>query len=233
MLTVTGDQPEPSPLQRHFAATYFSLRLGFGIIAVLFPFLLAIGGKVYAGLPLQGSMSAYYHAVLDDRSMSTWFVGFLFALGALLCLYRGFSTRENIVLNVAGIAAVFVAVFPMEWDCGDACARFSIHGLSAIVAFSCIAYVSAFCANETVKLIRDGKRRERLRITYRILAVLMFASPVMAFVLSSLLGTRGSVVFLVEAVGIVVFAVYWFVKGTELRQTQADYIAVEGNLLAS
>jgi hypothetical protein len=47
------------------------------------------------------------------------------------------------------------------------------------------------------------------------------------------LDLRGSLTFFVEAFGIVIFAVYWFVKGTELSQTQADRLASEGNLSES
>jgi hypothetical protein len=62
-------------LDQHALATYFTLRRGVALIAIAFPLWLWIGGKLYAGLPLQNSMSAYYHAALDGKSMRDWFVG--------------------------------------------------------------------------------------------------------------------------------------------------------------
>lgn len=231
MFTVTAPAAEPTPLQKHLAATYFTLRWGLGAIAVVFPLLLVLGGWFYAGLPLQDSMSAYYHAANGDRSMRTWFVGILFALGALLYLYKGYSVRENIALNLTGIMVVLVAVVPMEWECGEACASFSVHGASAILAFLGIAYVSAFCADDTLNLIRDPKRQRRFRETYRALAGLMIVSPAAAFVLGELVGLSSAVVFLVEAFGIFAFAAFWFTKGREIRQTHADLMALDGSLM--
>ena len=54
----------------------------------------------------------------------------------------------------------------------------------------------------------------------------------MAFVLGSFLNVHVSLTFLVEAFSIGVFAAYWFIKGVGLKQTQADRIALEGNLVA-
>lgn len=235
MLTVVKapeHEQEPSPLREHLAATYFTLRLGLGVIAVAFPLVLAVGGRLYAGLPLQDSMSAYYHATGDDgRSMRTWFVGILFALGALLYLYKGFSDRENVVLNVAGVMVVLVAVFPMSWGCGDACPTFTIHGTSAVLAFLAIFYVAMFTANDTLKLVRDPTRRRRLGTTYRLLAGVLLVSPVAAFFMSSVAGMESALVFFVEAFGIVAFAAYWVVKGAEIRQTHADIMALDGTMV--
>ena len=60
----------PEELQRHILTTYINIRVGIAAIGIAFPFLLWLGGYFYARLPLQGSMSAYYHAVgNEDRSM--------------------------------------------------------------------------------------------------------------------------------------------------------------------
>ena len=82
-------------LQHHMFATYTTLRIGLAVIAFAFPILLWLGGRVI-GLPLQDSMSAYYHAfAADGQSMRNWFVGILFAVGVILYLYQGYSYREN------------------------------------------------------------------------------------------------------------------------------------------
>src|SRR5216684_1487516 len=141
---------KPDKLQKHILGTYFSLRIGIAIVAMLFPFILWIGGRLYVGLPLQDSMSAYYHASINQTSMRDWFVGILFAVGIFLNLYKGYSNSENIALNFAGILAVGIAIFPMQWNCGTDCSWFSIHGLCAVLFFFCIAFVCIRCASDTL-----------------------------------------------------------------------------------
>ena len=105
--------PGAGDIQKHLNATYHTLRWGLGWIAVAFPFVLVIGGMVYIRDPeqlVEGSMSAYYHAEHAGRSMRNWFVGTLFALGALLHIYKGFTPKENFLLDAAGLLAVGVAV---------------------------------------------------------------------------------------------------------------------------
>jgi hypothetical protein len=47
--------------------------------------------------------------------MRDWFVGALFAIAACLYLYKGFTPKENRLLNLAAVFAVGVAIFPMNW----------------------------------------------------------------------------------------------------------------------
>jgi hypothetical protein len=54
---------------------------------------------------------------LESGTMRNWFVGLLFATGALLYVNQGHSRKEDWALNLAGLLAVGIAVFPMPWDC--------------------------------------------------------------------------------------------------------------------
>jgi hypothetical protein len=218
------------PLEEHVLATYFTLRVGIAVIAIAFPLLLWLGGRFYVGLPLQDSMSAYYHAAVDGRSMRNWFVGILFAVGVFLYLYKGFSNKENYALNVAGVMAIGVAVFPMEWACGEACSRYSVHGVCAVLFFVSIAFVSVRCAADTLSLIQDEHLRTVFRRAYKTLAGLMLASPAIALVLNFILLQHRAAVFYVEAFGILAFAAYWLTKCRELALSQAEKKALRGEL---
>src|SRR5690349_662973 len=104
--------PAPTPINEQngfIVSTYFSLRVGLTLVALLLPAVLYLWGTIH-GVPLQYSMSAYYHA--DAAGLSCpgghgaardLFVGGLFAVGALLYAYRGVTTLENWTLNVAGL----------------------------------------------------------------------------------------------------------------------------------
>jgi hypothetical protein len=108
-------------IQKHMMATFLNLRVGVGVIGILFPFLLWGGGKI-AGFHLANSMSAYDHANRDcsdpnrpERNarcsvsplptgmgpMRNWFVGILFAVGVCLYLIKGFSKWEDGLLTIA------------------------------------------------------------------------------------------------------------------------------------
>ena len=91
-------EADAAQLQRHMSGTYFSLRVGMGVLAAALPPLLWLGGRLGDGEPLRCSMSAYYYSA----TMRDTFVGTLVAVGVFLYLYKGFSRQENWALNLAG-----------------------------------------------------------------------------------------------------------------------------------
>jgi hypothetical protein len=222
---------ENTELKKHFLATYLSLRRGIAWVAFAFPVLLWAGGHLRAELPLQQSMSAYYHA--GGGVMRDVFTGVLVAVGVSLFLYRGFTKLENVALNFAGIFIIGVAMVPMEWECVDSCNEVSAHGILAVLFFLCIAYVCIFRASDTLSLIRDADRARSFKRAYRIMGLAMIASPAVAVLLTLCLQPRSearSFVFFAETVGVVVFAAYWRVKSREIELSDADRSAVEAKL---
>src|SRR5690349_5662573 len=109
------------------------IALGMGVIAFALPLaLLATGvdGPHY-------SISHYYHAGDVARSI---FVGSLWATGVFLILFQGLSTWENVILRVAGVAAIGVAMIPTG---RDQCEKgVSLHLICAILFFLCLAVVA-------------------------------------------------------------------------------------------
>jgi len=74
-------------------------------------------------------MSAYYHTAMREV-----FVGILFAVGAYLYLYKGFSAVENIALNLAGTFAICIPLFPTPLPgAAGLIARYA-HGTSALLS---------------------------------------------------------------------------------------------------
>ena len=220
--------------------TYKTLRIGLAVMAFAFPLLLWIGGYIFAKLPLAGSMSAYYHAsdfLHPDQgppgqgAMRNEFVGILFAVGALLIAYQGYSRLEDYALNVAGALALGIALFPMKWPSQPNDGSFSLHGACAILFFACIAYVCIWRAGDTLTLIKnDPAKRARYRRTYQILGLAMLICPVLAWVLISWMPFHKSAIFFTEVAGIYVFATYWVIKTIEASKTGLDKRACEGKL---
>lgn len=219
-------------LDSHIFKSYVNLRTGIAILAIAFPPLLFAIGKMH-GVGLQDSMSAYYHAVQKSNSdyvISTRdvFVGILFAIGVFLVLYKGFTSKENWVLNAAGTLAVGIALFPMEWDCGADCRKISIHGFCAITFFLSIAYVCIYRASDSLRYINnDPIRMQRYRLIYKLFGFGMIASPFIALLLTLVFLRYKSYTFFAEAAGIWTFAFYWIVKSRELSKTHIESILVK------
>ncbi len=213
-------------LQNHIFATYLTLRRGVAIIGIAFPFLLWAGGA-FQGISFQDSMSAYYHATAGDHSMRNWFVGLLFAVGALVYLYKGYSVKENYALNFAGLFAIGVAIFPMAWPKAPGV---SLHGICAISFFVCIAYVCIFRASDTLHLLKDPVREARFRRLYRRIGFGMILFPVIALLMTVVFQRFSAYAFFAEASGIWIFATYWLVKSRELKTTNAEQLALNDQI---
>jgi uncharacterized membrane protein len=240
-------------IQKSMKATFVSLRMGIGIIGILFPFILWIGGKI-SGFPLQSSMSAYYHAnpacldpdhppphaegtpnprlIAGAGPMRDYFVGILFAVGSVLFLYKGFSRWENMALNLGGICAVLIALFPMSWNAGES-SLFSPHLVFALTFFACIAFVGTFCSEKTLRFAsfpgQGSQPARRYRVTYAILALLMMASPVAAILFNWSTG-QSSKGFYMETFGILAFGIFWLVKTSELNRNGLEAQAISGTI---
>ena len=213
---------QPDKLEKHVFATYLSLRIGMAVLGIALPLVLWWGGLL-KGVPLQESMSDYYHVVSDGKSMRDFLVGLLFAIGAFLYLYKGFTTLENWLLNFAGAFAILVALFPVQWNCGEACSKMTAHAVFAVSFFLCIAFVCFCCAKDTLedRGLEEG-RKKWYRFLYWATGAAMLLSPATAFILTQLFHQHGSYIFFIEASGVVFFSVYWLIKSWELRETKAE-----------
>jgi len=227
---------DPVQLQEHVQGTYFSLRYGIAALGFALPILLIVIGRILGGVGLQSSMSAYYYA--GNGAARNEFVGVLITVGAFLYLYKGFSRQEEIALNIAGLLAAGIALFPMQWNCGDSCSAISAHGVFAVLFFLSIAYVCLARAMDTLPLLKDvypdDPKRAEERIAfykrrYKFLGWAMVVSPIAALIGNWTL-QQSAAVFFIEMFAVWVFAAYWYCKSKELKETDAELLAVKGNL---
>jgi hypothetical protein len=160
---------EPTKLQEHIRATYFSLRFGLGLLAFVFPVFLLLYGDIVEHIPYQTSMSAYYFAFAPEDSplrvfpMRVFFVGGLWAIGSFLILYRGFSETENWLLNFAGASAIGVAIIPMKAPCANCAIADSSTwhlGLAATLLLL-VALVAWFCNEDTLRELEKEQARRK------------------------------------------------------------------------
>ena len=112
-----GDAVAPDWSDAEYVMDYRALRALIGAIAILIVPVVYIGnwliftrhlGDCFGpnrGIP--GSLSAFYYT-----HMRNLFVGAMSALGVFFVAYRGYGKWDNRMTNVAGLAAICIALFP-------------------------------------------------------------------------------------------------------------------------
>jgi len=183
--------------------------------------------KVTADVPCEKATASTKHPdpVPETGTMRDWFVGMLFAIGAVLYVNKGHTDKENILLNLAGIFACGIALFPMPWSC-EPKGPITPHGTFAILFFFAIASILIFCSKDTVECLPQDKRG-RYYTWYYSLAGVMIGSPLLAGALNEgILGSR-SYTFAIEFVGIYAFGTYWVVKTREIKHIQRHQAIVK------
>ena len=222
-------------LQQQILSTYNSLRFGMILIAAATPVVVVLWAYLF-GVGWQTSLSAYYFAPVGPNiEYSIYpgrvlFVGILFALGSFLYLYKGFSRRENIALNLAGLFALGVALCPMYAQTGYVPFSNILHFTFAVLLFICMAYTAIFCSDDTLQWIKDPTRRARYWAAYRIIGWFMGLFPLVGLALALSVHAVQNYVFWIEAAGIWAFAAYWLTKSRELKESEVEIRAVTGTL---
>lgn len=197
---------------RQAARSYLYLSFGMGLLALLLPVALLLAGG-YAG---HYSISYFYH--VNDLSRNI-LVGALCATGVFLFLFQGLSRWENMILNLAGVAAIGVAFLPMPpAQCAPGSAM-TLHAASAIVFFLSLAVVAIGFAKTRIRFIIFPPKRERFKRAYDLAGLAMIAMPLAVVALYYLGGRRCEThwIFWVEVLGIWAFAAYWFIKTAEYK----------------
>jgi hypothetical protein len=221
-------------IDKAIVENYRKLRTRIGVMALIFPVVLLISGAWW-GLSVQPTLSDYYFASkpigerIDHFPVRLWFCGFLFVVGIFLYKYRGFSENENRWLSLAGLFALGVAVFPMSVEGRNdydfvlawiGLKQLSLHGISAVLAFACIAVVIFRYSDSTLSELKDTEPKlyKRFKTAYFAIGAFMGVSIALAIYLHYAHGKQGSYILAAECAGIWAFAAYWFVKNWELTE---------------
>lgn len=179
-----------------------TIKLLVGIVAISLPVLTSLLARNSIA-----SISASYYEGGWPQSI---FIGFLFAVAALMLAYNGQSATEMISSKVAAGAGLLVALFPCR--CGGHVERLPyLHGTAAAVMFLVLAY---FCLlfHRRAKAKAHPQAFTRASIYAVCGFAILLAMAVIA--LDSLLGGRLSsgfarLTFYGEATGLIAFGVSW------------------------
>ena len=198
-----------------------TLRRVIGIIAILHPVVLYVGGKLIFNIDLQPSMSHYYWTGMSDV-----FVGIITATGVFLLCYRGYARHDHIVSLVAGISAILVALFPVPPIIADQLSSTQkyvglVHGAAAIVFLSSIAY---FCLVLFVRHVPDGMpstEKKKRNLCYKIFGYIIVACIIAVIIYAAVPFINAKLsdipfVFWLEVIAFWSFGAAWLIKGQAL-----------------
>lgn len=202
--------------ESELASAYTHLQQVVGIIAVLLPFVLAIGNMFFDGIELRGSISAYYYT-----PMGGVFVGALCALAVFLLSYNHRPLpkfkRDKDVSTVASVVTLGVALLPTTSDAPMASGSEKVVGVAHLICagalFVLLAYFSLVLFTRTGGGTMTPEKRRRNQI-YRACGGVIVAAIVLVPV-SNLVDPPSSwrTLFWLESVAVVAFGVSWLVKG--------------------
>ncbi|HBE64950.1 MAG TPA: hypothetical protein DDX19_19790 [Rhodopirellula baltica] len=141
--------------------SYLDIRRAIGLSGLVLPLVLGPGGMLL-GIEIQENMSSYYHTPLRDV-----FVGTLCAIGIFLFCYRGYDRIENWTANIGAVAAIGIALFPLDYG-SDPLIQKSfvgyVHTFSGGVFFTTLAFYSLY------HFPRDSKREAESHLFERSMA---------------------------------------------------------------
>lgn len=213
--------------------SYLTLRSTIGIVAIMQPIVLYLGGRLIFGLELQPSMSDYYWTGMRDV-----FVGVDCAIGIFILCYRGYTWRDQTAALVAGISAILVAFFPTPPTAVEELSQTQVyisivHAVAAFTFLMSIAYFSLVLFVKYDKSKPLAPKKKLQNICYRscgivILAVVamiciyMTVAPVKAF----FAGYR--FIFWMEVVAFWAFGLAWMVKGQAILSDSSGLKAAAG-----
>jgi len=210
----------------HLIVSYITLRRLIGVLGMTLPLICVAGGALFAGTPLQRSVSYYYHTNMRDL-----LVGLLVVVSMFFLTYRGYERKDRIVTSLIGLAGLGLAFFPIlsAENPGAPAGLFqmnpgianAIHVGSAAVFFLLLAFNSIFLFTLSGKgnasLTRNKKIRNRIHRTCGGLILgSLTAFAVLWLVFGKTVMNQSRWVLALQTVMLLAFGVSWLVKGETL-----------------
>jgi hypothetical protein len=192
--------------------SYLYLRRAIGLIGLGLPAVLIIGKLIVQGGGLQDSISSYFYT--DMRGV---FVGSMCAVGAFLLSYRGYDVIDDVAGNLAGVAAIGVALFPTAP--GDPSSTAVVIGVMhlvfASIFFLTISFFAIFLFRRTSEMGPTERKLQRNRLYLTcgvvIIACLLAIAGVHQFLAGVTAGLHPEL--WLETIAVMSFGVAWLTKG--------------------
>jgi len=206
---------------KNLVVSYLTLRQMIGWIGLLMPFAVRLGALYFEGIKSTDSISAYYYTGMRDVFVST-----LVLVGALLACYRSPAWFDNALAIVAGLAAIGIALFPMDPTyAAEILSQFTAMGTKecyvnrGILGYHFVFVVTFFVLSFILVFFRFRAFTPReptpQKLTRNKVYMACGAAMLVAYGLIGLLAltNKGASIFWPETLAVIAFGVAWLVKG--------------------
>ncbi|SDD65400.1 DUF998 domain-containing protein [Actinokineospora iranica] len=208
-MTATNIPPPESP-QDTLVHSYLFLRRAIGLVGLALPVVLIVGKELVQGGGLLNSISGYYYSDMRDV-----YVGSLCAIGVFLLSYRGYDWLDDVAANVAGVAAIGVALFPTT-PAGDPSAADKAIGVAhivfAAVFFLTLAYFCLVLFRKSDKA-RPTRRKVQRNQVYLVAGLVILVCLAGIVVAGRFLDDSLHPVLWLESGATLAFGFAWLTKG--------------------
>ncbi len=218
MMKLTNEREVPEVI------SYKTTRQAIGMLGMLLPVALLLGGIILGYDKAMPSMSHYYYTY-----MVTVFTGTLCAVGLFLFTYKGFGKIDDRATNFAGICAFGIALFPTG-ELPETLKHHSIyrtdihfpsdviHYVFAALFFVTLALISIFLFTQTKdkQPSREKMVRNRIYKTCGILMLLFLALVPITAKIDSL--NKYNTTFWLELASLRSFGFSWLTKGDLIKK---------------
>jgi hypothetical protein len=210
--------------ERSLIVSYLAMRRLIGVLGILLPIVVVFGGFTHGEPTLQGSISGYYYTNMRD-----FFVGILSGVALFLISYKGYERIDDIVVNMSGIFAMGMVLFPTAMYSGktervgiflinDGVSG-TIHLIFGTLFFLALSYNSMYLFTRRHPGVM-GKEKKRRNIIYRtcgiVMLVAIFCITIYTVFLRETFLASSNPVLILESVALLAFGVSWLVKGNTL-----------------
>jgi hypothetical protein len=202
--------------QNYYVASYLSLRRTIGWAGLLMPLVVRLGAWLVDGIHATDSLSAYYYTSMRDIFVSTTVL-----TGVLLMCYRTAHIQDTIVACLAGIAAIGLALFPMDPTyAAELLARYpdlgtdrhySNHGVLGYHLFFAISFAALSFYLVFFRFGAEMPETGSKKMAYRLCGGLMLLSFA-AIGMLAIVDTSASF-FWPETCAVTALAIAWLIKG--------------------
>ncbi|HUI10839.1 MAG TPA: DUF998 domain-containing protein [Bacteroidota bacterium] len=214
----------PTHRERSLIISYLAMRRLIGILGILLPFIVVLGGLTDGEPYLQGSISGYYYTHMRDL-----LVGILSGVALFLLSYRGYEAIDDIVANLSGVFALGMVFFPTAMYSGSVVkvgvfliadnASEKVHLAFGTLFFVALSYNSLFLFTRRHPGVM-GREKRRRNVIYRACGIVMLLS-ILCIALYTLFLRGTSIgemnpVLIFESIALLAFGVSWLVKGHTL-----------------
>jgi len=202
--------------------SYINLRRLIGIVGISLPLVCFLGGKLFSSLPLQRSISFYYHTNIGD-----FFVGLLVVVSLFLMTYKGYEVIDDFLTTITGFFGLMIVTFPCLLAKGDKTPigffqlnpviSDTLHQICSVFFFGLLAVNSFFLFTLTDKKKEMSNNKGKRNRVYKACGILMWITLIALIIIvrkvDEQIVEEKRIVFYLETIMVVSFAVSWIVKG--------------------